>query len=597
MFKMFNYIGLGCVLISICFNCRAQSISNLGLYQFKNVAQCVMLNPSSTPENDTTYSIFPSLSMVYYNPGFTFIDLFKEGTNSQETIDRMLADKTKDFSRINLSARSDILFFGIKSNQKYFSFGYSLATDGLVNLSKDFIRLMYSGNSTVLDFSGRYANLSGIGVDISEYSYLHFGVSEPINQNLTIGYRFKILMGLANISTSKANISLVTGGDGATNPYRLHAAADYKVSTSGNMLDNAFGLAPLMANPNGLGFGFDAGATYKVPKTKLVLSASLIDAGFIYWNQNTRSYFKNSTFNFEGLGYNFGSSADSLNNLFIHLKDSINELFKPEEKLENYTTFLNFKIYLGVEWNIQKNKTLGAIILLQTMRRTLYPAINLSYTQKIHNSLDVRVGWTAYHKTFENINVGFTLNMGAVQWYANTDNILGLMNYQTLKFTTFSMGLNLNISRNKDWDYDGIPDKRDRCRKVAGVEIFKGCPDFDNDLIPDIDDACPEIKGVYSAQGCPDKDADGIQDREDKCPRLAGELSAKGCPDADGDSIPDHKDECPDVFGTKKTKGCPDRDLDGVPDKDDKCPDIAGLKSNGGCKPEPADLTNPLKKL
>ncbi|MDP1726176.1 MAG: DUF5723 family protein [Bacteroidota bacterium] len=597
MFKRANYIVLVYLLICISLKCIGQGISNLGLYQFKNVAQCVMLNPAAIPENDTTYSIFPSVSAVYYNPGFTFIDLFKEGTNSQETIDRMLADKTIDFGRINLSVRSDILFFGIKSNQKYFSFGYSLATDGLLNLSKDFIRLMYDGNATVMDFSGRFAKLSGIGIDISEYSYLHFGVSEPINQNMTIGYRFKLLMGLANISTSKANISLITGGDGATNPYRLHAAADYKVNTSGDIFDNTYGLASLMANPNGLGLGFDAGVSYKMPKNNLVLSASLLDAGFIYWHQNARSYYANSTFNFEGLGYDFGSSADSLNNLFVHLKDSLFELFKPEEKLENYATFLNFKLYLGVEWKIQKNKTIGATILLQAMRRTLYPAFNLSYTQKIHNGLDVRVGWTAYHKTFENINVGFALNMGAVQWYANTDNIIGLMNYQTLKFSTFSMGLNLNISRNKDWDYDGIPDKMDRCKKIAGIEIFKGCPDFDNDLIPDIDDACPDLKGVSSAQGCPDKDADGIQDREDKCPRLAGEISAKGCPDADRDSIPDHKDECPDVFGTKKTKGCPDRDQDGVPDKDDKCPEVAGLKSNGGCKPESSEIQKPVKKL
>ena len=120
---------------------------------------------------------------------------------------------------------------------------------------------------------------------------------------------------------------------------------------------------------------------------------------------------------------------------------------------------------------------------------------------------------------------------------------------------------------------------------------FGGFPDMDGDNVPDSRDECPKVPGLEAFNGCPDTDHDGIPDREDRCPYVYGSRDAFGCPDKDGDGVPDEmtidgvvmKDLCPIDKGTWATRGCPDRDGDGVADKDDWCPDEPGLEIYHGC--------------
>lgn len=140
-----------------------------------------------------------------------------------------------------------------------------------------------------------------------------------------------------------------------------------------------------------------------------------------------------------------------------------------------------------------------------------------------------------------------------------------------------------------DKDGDGVADAQDQCPDTFGYA--KGCPDDDGDEIPNHLDACPDVPGIAKMQGCPDSDDDGIPDHLDACPQKAGSEAHKGCPDTDGDGIPDPEDECPGIKGT--VKGCPDRDEDGIADVHDRCPDKSGLPENKGCP----GLSNDAQKI
>ena len=130
-----------------------------------------------------------------------------------------------------------------------------------------------------------------------------------------------------------------------------------------------------------------------------------------------------------------------------------------------------------------------------------------------------------------------------------------------------------------DQDGDGVADAQDACPDVYGN--YKGCPDDDYDEIPNHMDACSDVPGTAKMKGCPDADGDGITDHLDACPEKEGSAEYKGCPDTDGDGVPDPDDACPGIKGN--IKGCPDRDGDGVPDKDDRCQDKAGMLEHKGC--------------
>ena len=164
-----------------------------------------------------------------------------------------------------------------------------------------------------------------------------------------------------------------------------------------------------------------------------------------------------------------------------------------------------------------------------------------------------------------------------------------------------------------DADGDGVPDRKDACPNIAGLEAFDGCPDSDGDGIIDSQDNCPTNAGSAANGGCPDSDGDGVLDKDDRCPNDAGTLNGcpdsdgdgvadrnddcpnaagtlRGCPDSDGDGVADRNDDCPNAAGT--LRGCPDSDGDGVADKDDDCPTVAGDAANGCASDSDGDGVN-----
>jgi len=114
-------------------------------------------------------------------------------------------------------------------------------------------------------------------------------------------------------------------------------------------------------------------------------------------------------------------------------------------------------------------------------------------------------------------------------------------------------------AKEPDTDADGVPDALDNCPTEKGT--VKGCPDADGDYIADKDDKCKDIAGVYRYDGCPvpDTDGDGLNDEIDKCITEKGSKENHGCPlpDADGDGVLDSDDTCPGIPGTAANKGCP----------------------------------------
>lgn len=135
----------------------------------------------------------------------------------------------------------------------------------------------------------------------------------------------------------------------------------------------------------------------------------------------------------------------------------------------------------------------------------------------------------------------------------------------------------------QDQDRDGIVDKEDRCPRVKGGIMGKGCPDRDGDGVEDLEDVCPDTYGKWELNGCPDTDDDGIADANDACPLLAGKIPTQGCPDEDDDGIVDKEDECPEHAGPLEYNGCPDTDGDLILDKNDECPKEPGIEEKQGC--------------
>jgi hypothetical protein len=138
---------------------------------------------------------------------------------------------------------------------------------------------------------------------------------------------------------------------------------------------------------SGTGWGIDLGANYKFNQHTSV-SASLIDLGYINWNKNNNTFSMPTTvFNYKGQDIN---SIDSLNNKdFIDnrlksLKDSVfTKVFVPKESSDEYTTYLNAKLYLGAQYAINYNNTFDFVFFNNFGSKQFNPALSLAFTKKI----------------------------------------------------------------------------------------------------------------------------------------------------------------------------------------------------------------------
>lgn len=326
-----------------------------------------------------------------------------------------------------------------------------------------------------------------------------------------------------------------------------------------------------------------------------------MDAGILYNLQLKNSYTTDATFDYEAI-YAYQKTGEGTvavydNNPtpngndwlitydYYHTKNPNGNIVDTFSKLRGQ----GYNVGLGVKPN---SKTGDASYKTGSIGLLLKPSV--SYLVSEHVAIDLGLYYT--YQTFKSSEGNYRITDKAGSYSSLTNGMSSV--------SSSSLGINAGVriyfGKPKDTDGDGIPDKRDKCPTVKGLEQFDGCPDTDGDGIQDKDDECPTIKGLAQFHGCPDTDGDGIPDKDDDCPMVKGLAQFHGCPDTDGDGIPDKDDACPTVKGLAQYHGCPDTDGDGVPDNEDKCPTEAGPASNNGCPlppppPPPVETTPEVK--
>lgn len=322
-------------------------------------------------------------------------------------------------------------------------------------------------------------------------------------------------------------------------------------------------------------------------KYKLKVGFSMLDLGSIRYQKSPASR-------------NFTADVNDLpTSAFNNIKDvqsfdsTLNSLFVNTPDKGNYRMGLPSAISFQVDWNIWKGLYLNFTPFI-----SLTPGINNPNKNRVWNNYSLtpryELKWFGVYlpnsyNTLSGYNSGISLRLGPVVIGSGT--IFSSLGKKAVREADVHVLFKIPIpyGKPKDRDNDKVSDKLDKCRDVAGVWEFRGCPDTDGDGIQDSEDECPKEAGLKEFNGCPDRDGDGIPDKSDACPDEAGPKELNGCPDRDGDGIIDSKDDCPDEKGLPQFNGCPDTDGDGVMDKLDQCPTLPGPPDKFGCPDRDGD--------
>ncbi len=565
---------------------------DLTLYNTINVTQSSRVNPSQKPDYKF-YIGLPVISSNYFllsNSSFTYHDFYKKRSDDSVTLDiNNTVNKLRKTNFLKTSFNTDLISFGFKMKKNYFTVNITEHVNFAFLYSKDLINLIDKGNGPYI---GQQLDFVKTGFDATHYRDYSIGWAYDLNEKWTTGIRIKYLYGMENYSSTAGDFGFYTASD----DYSLEVPTDVVINTSSP--DNSEeGYEQFDTSDSGVrtknikkylfsrdnkGFAADLGATYRYNET-WNFSASIIDLGYIKWKEDVKNY-KTVAGKYEFAGVDLIRFINDTTANLEAVLDSIGETFKTSESSDGYTTYLPTHVYLGANYIINDKSFAGALVHTEFFKKTIQPSVTLSYNLKVGRHLSTSLSYSYLNHTFDNVGAGLAVNVGALQLYTVTDNIIGLIAPLDARNSHIHFGFNLIFGRpKKDRDKDKVTDKKDKCPDIPGLVKLDGCPDKDGDGVPDNEDKCPDIAGLKEKQGCPDTDGDGIIDIDDQCPTDSGLVMFFGCPDTDMDSIPDPQDSCITEKGLAINNGCPDTDGDGLIDKLDSCVLVPGPASNNGC--------------
>jgi hypothetical protein len=425
---------------------------NLTMYNMHTLPQRIQVNPAQIPDSRFFISMpgFSSVHMLYGNDGFKLKNLVSVDDSNR------LAIRPLDFynalnknNRISMDVNYDIINFGFKVRKSYFTVSAGEKVQSQVSFPKDFMGLFIIGNAgTNL---GEDLNFN-FGFDVMAYNDISATYSRSfLKDKLRLGVKGSYLNGILNVNTEKSDLIFNTHPD----DFHYTVRTDFKVNTS-SIIDtlntdfNAdnFDYNVLKSRNRGMALSF--GATYQIIP-KVVLSASIVDLGYIDWKDNVQNYETadpNKKTEFYGLQMkDFFSKNPNTDSIFKDVIDTLVDKLKMKNTHYSYRTNLPTKFYLGGNFWLTKRHNFGVLFYGNYYQKKLNPAITLSYNGKITKLLGVSVSYSMINKSFVNGGVGLTLNGGPFQYYVVADNILGMIKYKDANTIDIRTGINFTFRR------------------------------------------------------------------------------------------------------------------------------------------------------
>ncbi|PAM95498.1 flagellar motor protein MotB [Flavobacterium sp. IR1] len=593
------------ILLLFTFTLSATAQSYMG-YFHDNYAgvQSVLFNPASIADSrfKTDINLF-SISGAVQNDlyGVKLTDVYKDGYDF-DAQSKMYA-KNSNNALLNFDIMGPSFMFNIAPKHTIAVFTRARSVSSLRNINGGLIDQIKEGLDEASDFNFNAGNANGASNTWAEVGISYAAVLYQKDQHfLKGGLTAKYLQGGVNGYIHGKDLQLEFK-ENTVNPERgtLESTGQITVGASQDFEANE----DYKFDSGSRGVGFDLGFVYEwrpeyekydiskatradnnfrdLNKYKIRFGLSLTDIGSInYRNARQDTYNVNGTITQEMI-----NDADDF-------YEFLDQNYQKTTTTNGTKTNLPTALHADVDWNIHNKFYLnlnGDINMISANKVNGYGvADRITLTPRYERR------WFSFYvpmtyMQYSGMQVGSGLRVGA--FFIGSGSVLSNFVSKESKGADFHLGMKIPVyeKKFKDRDEDGVIDKEDACKKVAGPAENNGCPwpDSDGDGVFDKDDACQAIAGPKENKGCPWKDSDGdtLLDNVDACPTIAGPVENKGCPwpDTDGDGVLDKDDACPDVAGLVENKGCPDLDADkdGVLDKEDDCPLVAGPKDNKGC--------------
>lgn len=433
--------------------------NNLSLFGLNHLIDQQTVKPTYFGDHQFELAIFPLSSSIYSN-GPAFQDFIRDNESSNVLVypeNKLAFDQANKFRAT--SSIETFRFIFTKKNWS-FSLNHAAKVNGILDYSGALPAIAIRGNAPYI---GESVSLD-TDFSIQAYEELAFGAAVKLNK-IRIGARFKYLSGQSSAITRKSRMSLLTDAD----IYQLSLTTDLEIDVAGQNTSplNEFNFGPiglnfsdeekvLVQSPELLinlnddlfnfsgnhGFAFDIGIDLEINE-KLSLSLSVLDIGSINWKNSPRKYTAKEIFEFDGLSlgqltfdgdavFDFDTAQDSL------------DIIKFNKSTASFSTQLAPQLYVGLGYEFNDKWRFNATGFYTNIHDNSFSALSVGANYQLSKNLNIGTSYGMMNKEPFLLGLNATLQLGPLQLYALTDNILGA--FQIDKSKTLSARVGLGFS-------------------------------------------------------------------------------------------------------------------------------------------------------
>ena len=360
--------------------------------------------------------------IIHYNEAAgQLVTFLYPGEDHQAFLDAL---KKNNFINTDVGVPIISMGFGSPSKGNFVGLDITQRISMNLNYPRDFMRFLMEGPQSDYDFNG-------LGINMLSYTEMALNISRRINDNITVGWRGKLLAGQANLSTTKFDFTLAASQQnwGIHSNIVMNAMLpliDLSFDSNG-MIDlsnvempefDPMNYAHGLFNPKNMGVAMDLGVDMRLLSDKLEVAGSIVDLGSIKWKDNTYKLENDANYDFNGFevllnGTKFGESTI----------DSLRESFKfHADTLGNpYRTWLPTKVYLGASYYVHPKISFGLLSRTEFYYRKVRQQFTMSANLYPLRMLSTTFSYSVIEGSFKNIGFGLALKAFPFNFYIITD--------------------------------------------------------------------------------------------------------------------------------------------------------------------------------
>ncbi len=404
------------------------------LYFMDGVPQSYLVNPANQPRCNLYIGI-PAISpfQIFIGSSSLSVNDIMWYENDSTRFFYNTLESQKDFltklgksNFISTEASTNIFSFGFKSGDLYYTYDLTERVTFRGFYPGDLFKLFLEGNERGDEF-----DLSSIGAEAIGFLEFAAGVTHSVNDQLRLGYRGKILLGHANISTRRTDLKLTTDEDWVIRSrFDINATLPAVIiprDTAGNFQLDEIEIQEDLSTSDFIkiatgnkGFAVDLGLIYR-PIDNLTLSASLLDVGFIRWKNYTYNMSQDVEYVYDGIEFEYGR-RDSIFKDFLDTLDNT-FLLNNTNGEDPYTSFLGAKLYVGGKYQIIEEISVGLLSRTEIFKGRIREQLTLSANFYPIKEIAASLSYSVMYRSFNNFGIGLSFKPGPFNIYIISDNI------------------------------------------------------------------------------------------------------------------------------------------------------------------------------